>query len=176
MIPAGSLLVAHPTFSEPYNEEAVVFITESTPEQTVGLRLNLVEHRPLQEIVRPEYLDTFPVNHVYISGPVNPSALICFHSGEWYSKNTMPITRKWSISSDEVMLDKLSMQNYPDFFKLCLGFTVWTESQVEYQTKSKNPSWLVLNNPSDTLIMTNANKMWTKAITEASQEAVEAFF
>lgn len=176
MVTPGSLLVAHPTFSEHYNQEAVVFVTESTPEQTVGLRLNLVENRPLQEIVRPEYLATFPTNHVYLSGPTNPSALICFHSNEWYSKNTMPITSKWSISSDEVMLEKLSMQNYPKFFKLCLGFTVFTERHLEYQLRSKNPSWLLLNNPSETLMMTDASKMWSNAITEASQEAVEAFF
>lgn len=175
MIKPGTLLVAHPTYAEPYNEEAVVFVTESTPEQTVGLRLNLLEEKPLEEIVRPEYLDSFPASHVYISGPVNPGALICFHSNEWYSKNTMPITSKWSISSDQVMLEKLSMQNYPRYFKLCLGFTVWTESQIKYQLESKHPSWLALQNPSSSLITTTANKMWERAISEVSQKVVETF-
>jgi putative AlgH/UPF0301 family transcriptional regulator len=87
----------------------------------------------------------------------------------------MPITKTWSISSDEVMLEKLSMQDYPDFFKLCLGFTVWDTKELTADLKSKSSSWVSLKNPSDSLIMSDANKMWNRAIKEVTHEAVESY-
>ena len=175
MVKSGSLLIANPAHAQHYNDEAVIIITESTPVTTVGLRLNLKEKRALEEIVRPEYIDTFPASSVYISGPHTPGALICFHSNEWFSRNTMPITKTWSISSDEVMLEKLSMQDYPDFFKLCLGFTVWDTKELTADLKSKSSSWVSLKNPSDSLIMSDANKMWNRSIKEVTHEAVESY-
>ncbi len=175
MVKSGSLLIANPAHAQPYNDEAVVIITESTPETTVGLRLNLKEKRPLEEIVRPEYINTFPASGVYISGPHTPGAAICFHSNEWFSRNTMPITSSWSISSDEVMLEKLSMQDYPNYFKLCLGFTIWDTKELAADLKSKASSWVCLQNPSDSLITSSSSKMWNRAIKEVTHEAVESY-
>lgn len=175
MVKSGSLLIANPAHALHYNDEAVIIVTESTPVTTVGLRLNLKENRSLEEIVRPEYIDTFPASSIYISGPHTPGALICFHSNEWFSRNTMPITSSWSISSDEVMLEKLSMQDYPNYFKLCLGFTVFDTKDLDADLKSKSSSWVSLKTPSDSLITSEASKMWNRAIKEVTQEAVESY-
>ena len=175
-ITSGSLLVADPVRCHPFDENAVVLVTESSREKLAGIRLNLPDDRPFEQIVRPEFIDMFPERNIFLGGPVNPGALVMFHSNEWFSQNTMPLDEKWSISSDEFMLEKISIGNTPSFFRLCLGFTVLSYQQVQKNILSNRPAWLVLNNPSESVFVSDHNKMYDLAIKEISEQAVSQFF
>ena len=83
-ITSGSLLVADPVRCHPFDENAVVLVTESTREKLAGIRLNLPDDRPFEQIVRPEFIDMFPERNIFLGGPVNPGALVMFHSNEWF--------------------------------------------------------------------------------------------
>lgn len=175
MIKPGSLLVADPTRAHPFDENAVILITESDQKKTAGIRLNLPDDRPFEEIVRPEYIHSFPNKHVFLGGPVNPGALVMFHSNEWFSRNTMPLNAQWSISSDEFMLEKIAMGNAPSYFKMCLGFTVVSTLQVQQSIISKTPSWIILDNPSEMVLTSNYSNMYDFAIAELSNRTMSYY-
>ena len=172
----GDILIAHPTFAHPFDEEAVVILTEVGPKNVAGLRLNLVDGRPIEEIVMPRFVDLFPTRHVYLAGPHNPGALTMIHSGTWYSKNTMTINDSWSISSDEVMLEKLHMGNTPDWFKLVLGWSTWGTRQLSNQLMDKQSPWLLLENPRHEIITSHHESMWHSAIADISRKSVSQYF
>ena len=172
----GDILVAHPTYAHPFDEEAVVMLTEVGPKNVAGLRLNLIDDRPIEDMIMPEYIDLFPHKRVYLAGPHNPGALTMIHSGTWYSKNTMVINQEWSISSDELMLEKLHMGNTPDYFKLCLGWTTYSTKQLSNQLMSKQSPWLLHQNPSYEIITSHHESMYHSAISELSRKTVSHYF
>lgn len=175
MITPGSILVADPTRAHPFDENAVVLVTEVTPQKVAGLRLNLVDDRPFEEIVRPQFIEYFPVKQMFLGGPVNPGALVMFHSNEWFSKNTMPLNEMWSISSDEFMLEKIGTGNTPSYFKMCMGFTVLSSKQVQQSLYSKQPAWLVIKNPSEIILTCDHNEMYDYAIQELSTRTMSCY-
>lgn len=175
MFEPGCLLVADPTRAHPHDENAVILITESDQKKTAGIRLNLPDDRPFENIVRPEYIDSFPDKNVFLGGQVNPGALVMFHSNEWFSRNTMPLNEKWSISSDEFMLEKIAMGNAPSYFKMCLGFTVVSTLQVTQTIISKTPSWMILEDPSELVLTCDHLKMYDFAIAELSSRKMSCY-
>lgn len=172
----GDLLVAHPIYAHPLEEEAVILLTEVNPKTITGLRLNLVDERPIEEMVMPQFIDFFPSKHVFLGGPHNPGALTMLHSGTWYSQNTMVIDNNWSISSDELMLEKLGMGNTAEYFKLCLGWSTFSTRAISNQLLSKESQWLLHQAPSYQIITSHYEAMWSSAITELSKKTVSHFF
>ena len=60
-----------------------------------------------------------------IGGDNNESAMIMLHTDEWYSSNTIQINDHLSMSSDDLMMEKLEMGNVPEWYRLFLGFEGW---------------------------------------------------
>lgn len=170
-IPSGSLLIAHPVHAASENAKTVVYITESTQASTMGLTLNKLSTYDLKQLMARHGVEWYGDREVWIGGEFNPHALVMLHSDEWYSTNTMQIDRNFSISSDDLMIDKMEMGNTPDWYQLFVGCKGWQPQELAQELKNKRPKWLLLNNPSLELINSSmTNKMWQSAVEEYSQD------
>ena len=169
-IKAGSLLIAHPVHATIERSEKVVYITESNNYSTTGLTLNNLGTYDLAEILARRNIDWYGDRHLYHGGDYNSSALVMLHTDEWYSSNTMHIHNQLSISSDELMMEKLEMGNLPLWYRLFVGIEAWDAQDLEHQVRRAKPQWIVLSNPSQALIELSDKDVWPCAIDEYSQE------
>lgn len=169
-IRSGSLLVAHPAHCDHEHQTHVVYITESNEESTIGVILNDLSGHDMCKFMQERGMSWYGDREVYIGGNYNPYALLMLHDSDWYSSNTMQINRDYSISSDNMMLEKMEMGNTPDWYKMFIGCTAWSASELEHELRSSKPRWLFIPKPSDELVQCNSNSMWNNAVAEYSQD------
>lgn len=160
----GDLLVAHPHWND---SQEVHCLTACSPSQIIGLCVNKPLHTSVDELLcQSGYMPTGVYDVCYEGGDINPGALIMLHSNEWYSANTMVVTRELSISSDQVMLDKLASGNLPDQFRCTLGISVWTVPQMGRELSGPRPQWIVVNQPSLALTLADPLTQYEQVIAQ----------
>lgn len=174
-IRAGSLLIANPNTADHENKHSVVYITESTPSSTMGIVLNSRENYDLGSMLANKGIDWPYQTVVGIGGEFSPTCLMMLHTNEWYSSNTMPVTNRHSISSDEFMLEKVGAGNEPIWWRLYIGVKGWTPLELREDLKSKTPKWLLLPNPSAKLLESQHSELWTLAVNEYSQDMFSGY-
>jgi len=172
----GSLLVAHPVHAKYEFSEKVIYITESTDNSTVGLILNSESTETMKTIMLQNNTEWGWNQKIFDGGEFNRTAMVMLHSDNWYSRNTIQVNNDLSISSDELMIDKMAMGDFPDWHRLFIGCSGWTPSQLENEVRKRKPEWLVLAYPSRDLIESNSKSLWNKAVAEVSQDFVTTFF
>lgn len=171
----GQLLVAHPRLEGGFFERSVVLVTEHTPAGFRGLTLNKqIPEMTLRDIADQHGMALPTDRTLYCGGPLQKHALVMLHSNEWYSANTMPIGAHLSISSDHLMMEKISMGNAPRDMRAIAGWSVWGHGQLEQEIQ--RGSWLTT--PGDPYIVfgTNGSKQWELAIAACSQIMVNSYF
>jgi len=115
-------------------------------------------------------------NMVYRGGPVNESALVMIHTDDWYSTNTMQISSGIAISSDELMIQKVAMQNQPTLWRMYQGVSAWAPKQLEAELQVPN-SWLIADVPYvDFLFNNQGSNQWMEAIEICSKQTISNFF
>ena len=175
-IRSGSLLVSHPVHCEREHKKHVVYITESNDISTIGVTLNHLSSYDMREFMDQKGIEWHGDRSVHIGGVYNPHALIMLHDSYWYSSNTMQVNRDYSISSDATMLEKMEMGNTPDWYKMFIGCTAWSASELEYELRNRKPRWLFIPNPSDELVRSDDDEMWERAVDEYSQDIFNNYF
>ena len=175
-IAPGSLLIAHPVNASVSRSKQVVYITESNNYSTIGLTMNNLSDYDLRELLAQHNIDWYGDNRLYRGGDYNSSAMVMLHSDEWYSSNTMYVANKLSISSDDMMMEKLEMGNTPDWYRLFVGVQAWDQAELEHEVKRTNPTWIVLAKPSQALIELADENLWHNAVAEYSQDVFDAYF
>ena len=169
-IRAGSLLIAHPVYAHPEHKERVVYITESNSNATSGIILNNLSNYDLRVLMSQHNIDWYGDSELYIGGTHQPNSLVMLHTDEWYSSSTMQIDGHLSVSSDDLMLEKLEIDNTPDWYRLFVGHEAWDAQDLEHQMRSVNPKWLLLSHPSQALIELADEHLWQSAVEEYSQD------
>ena len=169
-IRAGSLLIANPKYAHQQQQGHVVYITESTDNSTMGIVLNSPNSYLLSDLLEQRGMDWPFDTTVNVGGDYSPTCMIMLHSSDWYSSNTMPVTRHTSISSDHLMLEKLEMGNTPDWYRLFMGTSGWTPQELEEELRGSKPKWLLLAKPSQALIELSDLNLWQNAVAEYSQD------
>lgn len=171
----GGLLIAHPTNSHPNRVNQVIYITESNAINTTGLILNNPSTVDLAELLKLKGINWCNPDQLYIGGDHEPNAMVMLHSDEWYSSNTMQIDNYWSISSDTFMMEKLAMDNTPEWYRLFAGYEAWDAQDLEHQLRSVRPEWLLLAKPSQVLIELADANVWHNAVAEYSQDVFSSY-
>lgn len=174
-IRAGSLLIANPRYAHPEHEQSVVFITESTEQSTMGIVLNSRESYDLASILENKGVAWPYQTLIGQGGEYSPTCLMMVHTNEWYSSNTMPITNRHSISSDEFMLEKVSAGNEPIWWRLFMGVKGWTPLELNQELKSEQPKWLLLARPPLKVLHSESKQMWTLAVNAYSQDMFSSY-
>jgi len=176
----NKLLVAHPNLKgNDLFEKAVIYIYEHNFQGASGIILNKSSDVSVQLILDQKGLSYYGSDPVYRGGPVNVRSLCMLHSNEWFSSNTMQIG-KYSLTSDNFMLEKVSMDNHPVHWKMFTGMCGWAPGQLEAEIEGKteygkDKGWLVID-PSDNIMFEHdGDEQWVRAISFATTQAVSQY-
>lgn len=173
----GKLLVARPhVMRDPNFAESVVYLYEQRDNIIIGLCLNkptTMSIATLQEM-RGRY-NSGALGFLHKGGPVSEQSLLLLHTDDWNSQNTLPIGNNLCISSDELMLDKISEGNTPTGYRLMSGMSTWSVKQLENEIHTHN-AWLVVE-PSESIFFNDdSDAQWKEGIKLASTRMVESLF
>jgi putative AlgH/UPF0301 family transcriptional regulator len=81
----------------------------------------------------------------------------------------------YAISSDELMIEKILMDNRPNAFRFITGICSWAPGQLEHEIKV-NKSWLTAT-PSDAIIFNSTGiKQWRRALNVVASETTAQYF
>jgi putative AlgH/UPF0301 family transcriptional regulator len=174
-IRAGSLLIAHPAYADKSIDKHVVLVTESTNRSTMGLTLNVPNPNNLIDIMQDQGVNWPLDDPLFTGGFYNTRSMIMLHSSEWISTSTMQVSDDWAISSDTLMIEKLGQYDIPRDYKMFIGCTGWRPRELVTDLDDFRPKWLVMDNPSKSIVMADPEDMWTLAIMECSQNSVDAW-
>lgn len=174
MIQPGQLLVAHPEHKQGFFARSVVLITENHAHGTVGLAINHQSEMIFADVMTSKGIHWPFEDKLYRGGPVNPTALVCVHTSEWYSSNTLQVSGDFAISSDHLMTEKMSMGNTPSQYRFVSGISGWAPGQLEHEMR--RGSWLTCWATPELVFGFTGDQQWRKSIDCCAREAVQSYF
>jgi putative transcriptional regulator len=171
----GNLLIAPPAVKGNFWYKTVVLITEHHHAGTVGIVLNKRSSLTIEAFGQQLGLPLDIPGYVYQGGPVNPNNLSFLHSSEWSSKNTMRLSEDFSISSDEDILPRLSLGDFPNQWRLFLGVAGWAPGQLLGELQGippwkKEHSWCTSSADLEILFENDNADQWCNAIDRSGKE------
>ena len=107
----GQLLIAHPNLpvSNPFSK-TVIYVAHDNEQGVNGLVLNKPTNYSVTEFFQRRRLDFMHSGHRMRSGgPVNPTSVYLLHTNDWESASSVDVGQGLSVTSDDFMLEKLSM-------------------------------------------------------------------
>jgi|14BtaG_2_1085337.scaffolds.fasta_scaffold01808_8 putative transcriptional regulator len=170
----GKLLVAHPMIND-FFHRSVVFIYQDDAQGTLGLVLNKPTKVPIKQVILERNMNYSGPEHLYKGGPVNESAVILLHEDGWYASNTLQIPKTGlAITSDQTMMQKLSMDNAPYEWRMCMGMAGWSPGQLQQEVRSRY-GWLTCDATPAIVFAKDGERQWQKALEMCSHQAVNSF-
>ena len=172
----GRVLVARPALEDPYFLRSVVYIYESTPNGVAGLILNKKNYLKLENVCvqRGFAFNAYNNPHVYMGGPVNESALLLLHTNDFGSSNTMTVDGNISISSDSLMIEKLSMGNEPTQWRMFNGCSIWHPKQLRQEFEAN--MWLVTDLTVNEIFELEGRTQWDTSVNRTANQIVDKLF
>lgn len=150
---AGSLLIAHPSMTDPNFRRAVLFISaHDATDGAIGVILN----RPLDKQVSDLVSEDPPVGladvPVFLGGPVGKNQLM-FAAFEWEDANGVKLNHNvkldeahWKIDAD------------PSSIRAFVGYAGWSAGQLEAEMKQR--AWILQKPTRDALSPERLPKLW----------------
>ena len=171
----GNLLIAPPAVKGNFWNKTVVMITEHHQTGSVGLVLNKRSDYSIKEFGNQLGFDINIPGFVYIGGPVNSKNLSFLHSSEWSSKNTMRISKDFSLSSDHDILPRLAEGDFPIYWRILLGMCGWSPGQLQGEIKGTPPrshvhSWCLATGNFDLVFGSDNKDQWCSALDRSGLE------
>ena len=96
----------------------------------------------------------------YFGGPILIEKIIVLHTNNIKNNNTIPITSKISISSEESIIGEFG-KNVNIKYKLFFGHSGWSAGQLEREIE--NGDWLLQTSNIDLLFDFPSEKLWEHA-------------
>ena len=176
---SGRLLIAGPVLnSSPIFSRAVVYIYEhrvdggevmgvilNKPSQFRCSSLGLLKDIPFD----PQLEETF----VHKGGPVNDTSVLLLHTNEWQSTNTLQSGKDLAMTSDMLMIEKLSTGNVPKGWRMFAGMSVWTEDQLANEIKQG--AWLFAQPNNHSVFDFNEEEQYLKALELCSKQTFSKY-
>ena len=175
--PKGKLLVATPKLDSDMFRKTVIFCYDHTQAGSQGFVIN----RPSPTTTVSKLFENNSIHNLqhtdgklHHGGPVSERNISMLHSGEWYSQNTIPINKHFSVSSDTHMLEKMSMMNEPNEWMMLAGKSAWRPGQLE--TELEQNCWLVLDAVPAIVYTSGTDQLWDLCVDLCSQEMINTYF
>lgn len=171
----GKYLIARPTLEYGFFSKSVIYIYEHTSNGTGGVALNRATDIYFSTICS-QFGHTAQTQDpiVYQGGPVNPQSLVMLHSDDFVSTNTLDTHKGLNISSDALMVEKLSFTAWPRYFRLVTGISAWAPYQL--QAEIHNNSWLVADLPRELVFSYDGDALWQNAVDHVGRSMFDEFF
>jgi putative transcriptional regulator len=175
----GKFLIAPPAVKGNFWHKTVIMITEHHGTGSIGLVLNKPSNLTLQDFGRQLNLTIDIPGKLYIGGPVNNQSLSMLHSNDWVSKNTIQINDKFSLSSAEDMMPRLSLGDCPQRWRLFMGLCGWANGQLLGEIKGSSPwkhenSWCLAKPNLDLAFNSDGNEQWCAALDKSASDFAQS--
>ena len=172
----GKLLVAHPSVADWFARTVIFVYQDDTNQGTMGLVLNKPTRIKVSDIIIEKGYNYAGTEHVYKGGPVNENAVFLLHEDNWYASNTFQIGNSGlAITSDAVMMEKLSMGNYPLGWRMCTGCAGWHPGQLQQEMNSLH-GWLTCDANSSIVFDQDGERQWNKALQLCANQTIDSYF
>jgi putative transcriptional regulator len=177
----GQLLLAPPTVVNEFWKKSVVLVTSDTAQGSFGLILNKRSKVSLKEFGKQVGVPLPLPGFVYIGGPVNTTTVGLLHTADWSCSNTLEVTPEIYLSSDNTMLQRLSMGDFPERWRLIIGMCEWAPFQLQDEVAGTPPrdhnfSWCIVSGTAPLVFEYYNVNQWDKAIESSASEFAQAFF
>lgn len=167
----GKLLVAPPGKKSQFWHKTVILIHEENKHQTFGIILNHKTGCLLSSVAEYHNLKYNNNTKVYTGGSDNETALLMLHTSEWKGDNTLLMSRRVSMTSDDYMIDRLCENDTPKKWRVFLGMCEWKTAELHAELNSNDPSdWLICSANENILFDSKPLIQWERAIELAIQE------
>ena len=170
----GKLLVAHPMLND-YFHRAVILIHQDDPKAgTAGIVLNKPTKITVGSILAEKGLGYEGTEHLYKGGPVQEQVVLMLHEDNWYGSNTMHVKPGLAVTSDDIMMQKLSMGNYPLAWRMCLGMAGWHPGQLQKEIDSKY-GWLTCDADGSIVFAKDGERQWQQALQMCAHQTIDQY-
>jgi len=171
----GNLLIAPPSVKGNFWYKTVIMVTEHHHQGSVGIVINKRSHMTLNEFGEQIGIPLNIDGYVYLGGPVNVKNLSVLHSNDWTSSNTHRINDEFSLSSDEHILPRFAVGDFPKHWRLFLGVCGWSPGQLIGEIKgnppwNQNTSWCYCGSNTETVFGSDSKDQWCESLDRSAQE------
>lgn len=171
----GNLLIAPPAVKSGFWYKTVILLTENHSDGSVGLVLNKRSHMSIVEFGEQLGYNLDLPGFVYLGGPVNVKSLSFLHTNDWVCKNTMRINNRFSISSADDIVPRLSRGDCPNQWRIFLGMCGWGPDQLINEIKGAHPwehknSWCTATATEELVFGSDNKDQWCAALDRSGQE------
>jgi len=161
---AGSLLIAHPTLTDPNFKRSLVLIAEHSDNGTVGYVLNRRLEAMLHDIL-PDEFGSFDVRvPLFWGGPCQTDTLHCLHHLGSVIEGAIELCSGvyWGGKFDIIQELLTNHAAQPDDFRFFIGYAGWSLGQLS--TELREESWLLSQGREQFVFDSNTKNLWTKAV------------
>jgi putative transcriptional regulator len=153
----GKLLVAHPNLGNFFHRTVIFVYQDDENSGTLGLVLN----KPTR---------------ITVADVVTENAVFLLHEDQWYGSNTMQIGNSGlAITSDNVMMEKLSMGNYPLGWRMCTGVAAWRPGQLQQEMSSIH-GWLTCDANRAIVFNKDGDRQWNNSLQLCANQKIDSYF
>ena len=159
----GSLLIAHPLLSDGFFNRSVVYLTNHTPEGSVGFSLNFKTQFLLRDI-RPQVKNgDFPI---FEGGPVAKDQLFFLHRLGHDIADSYHIKDNIYLGGDfNELLHKIEHGKVKSYeVKFFAGYSGWDENQLQNEIDNKH--WLINDPASADFFGNEPEDLWGLQLSE----------
>ena len=157
----GRILVSEPYLNDPNFERTIILLCEHNEEGSFGFVLNKPSIAKVSDVMDNEVnLEST----VFVGGPVQQDTLHFVHRcADLQDAVEIGEGIYWGGNFESLRLMLQTNQINPADLKFFLGYSGWSEGQLEEELKAD--SWIVSNQLNDELVFeTDAEVMWQKAL------------
>ena len=171
---AGKFLIASPTL-QGFFHQTVIFLYEDNANGSGGLIINRPSGRFLADLLQQHQIPYPPnMDPIFIGGPTQPMSVMMMHTAEFTSSNTLMIPGGISISSDDLMFDKIVQGSRPNGFRLFGGASGWGPGQLDREMSMN--SWLITDLTATIVWDTKAGEVWQRSVDHVSSNMFNQYF
>ena len=163
----GQLLISMPNLTDPFFQRTVILICEFSKQAIMGLIINKpIQNLKVNDILKNIKLsgnDKFKNQDVFIGGPVHTGQGFILHSSECNYEGSETINKNLKLTTSLKILEDISNNKSPKFYKIFLGCSVWGYKQ--FNNEMLENSWHLINTSNQIIFQNNKiNKIWENCI------------
>ena len=153
----GQLLISMPNLIDPFFQKTVILICEFSEKAIMGLIVN----KPVQNIkvsdilknIKLDVNDKLVNQDVFIGGPVHTGQGFILHSSECKYEGSETINKNLRLTTSLKILEDISKNKPPKFYKVFLGCSVWGYKQ--FNNEMLENSWHLMNTSNQIIFQNN---------------------
>jgi len=162
----GKLLLAMPNMTDPRFERSVIYICSHDESGAMGLVIN----KSFDNLTFSGLLDQLEIDTdgstedvlIHNGGPVEPGRGFVLHSADYVQDSTLIVSEKLALTATVDVLTAIAKGSGPLHTLLALGYTGWSEGQLEQEIQSN--SWLTAEADDEIIFNTDLEQKWPRAM------------